>query len=217
MKALLESRPLSDEALAAIPKSATMATAGHLDLAGLLGTIREMVKKIDTDASTEFEMGLDEIKQALGMDLQADILQTLGDEWAMYLDPNTGGNGVLGITLVNHLRDAGKADKALTQLEQLLNGMMKEGMAGEPVSISFTTSTQGDLTIHYLAVPFVAPAWAIKDGNLYVGLYPQVVSGAAEHVRARDPRSWRTKDSPRCASGLAVKRSRRSASTISPR
>jgi len=187
VKALLESRPLSDEALAAIPKTATMAAAGHLDLAGMLGTIREMVKKIDTDTSAGFEMGLDEIKQALGMDLQSDILQTLGDEWAMYLDPTSGGNGMLGITVVNHLRDAGKADKALSQLEQLLNGMMKEGMAGEPVSISFTTSTQGDLTIHYLAIPFVAPAWAIKDGNLYLGLYPQVVSGAAEHVASKGP------------------------------
>jgi hypothetical protein len=130
VKALLDSRPLSDETLAAIPKTATMAAAGHLDLAGLLGTIREMVKKIDTDTSAGFEMGLDQIKQALGMDLQADILQTLGDEWAIYSDPNSGGNGMLGITVVNHLRDAGKADKALTQLEQLLNGMMKEGMAG---------------------------------------------------------------------------------------
>jgi prepilin-type processing-associated H-X9-DG protein len=187
VKALLESRPLSDEVLSAIPKSATMAAGGHFDLAGVLGAFRATVKQIDADASAGLEMGLDEIKQSLGMDLQADILQTLGDEWAMYTDPNSGGTGVLGTTVVNHLRDAAKAERSLTQLEQLLNGMMKEGTAADGVTISFMTSKQGDLTIHYLSIPFVAPSWAIKDGNLYFGLYPQVVSAAAAHVAEKGP------------------------------
>jgi prepilin-type processing-associated H-X9-DG protein len=187
VKALLDSPPLSDATLKAIPRTATMASAGHFDFGGLLGTIREMVKKIDAGAGADFEQGLDEIKQAIGMDLQADILNTLGDEWAFYSDPGVGGTGILGMTLVNHLKDAEKADKAFSQLEQLLNGMMKEGTAGEKITIAFNTSKQGDLTIHYLAVPFVAPSWAIKDGNFYVGLYPQVVSGAAEHVASKGP------------------------------
>jgi len=182
VKMLIDAKPLSDATLKAIPQSATIATAGHFDLGGLLGTIREMVKKIDADSSAEFEQGLDQIKQAIGMDLQTDILETLGDEWAIYSDPNVGGSGMLGMTLVNRLKDAGKADKAFTQLEQLLNGMMKQGTAGEKITVAFNTSKQGDLTIHYLAIPVIAPSWAIKDGNLYVGLYPQVVSGAADHV-----------------------------------
>src|SRR5258706_5229639 len=187
VKALLDAPPLSEATLKAIPKTATMASAGHFDFGGLLGTIREMVKKVDAGASADFEQSLDEIKQAIGMDLQADILNTLGDEWAFYSDPGVGGTGILGVTLVNQLKDAAKADKAFSQLEQLLNGMMKEGTAGEKITIAFNTSKQGDLTIHYLAVPFVAPSWAIKDGNLYVGLYPQVVSGAAEHVTSKAP------------------------------
>ena len=182
VKALIDAKPLTDATLKAIPKTATMAVAGHLDLGGLLGAIREMVKKIDADASAEFEQRLDQIKQALGMDLQADILETLGDEWAFYSDPNVGGSGMLGLTLVNRLKDAGKADKAFTQLELFLNGLIKQGMAGEKINIAFTTTRQGDLTIHYLAIPVIAPSWAIKDGNLYVGLYPQVVNGAADHV-----------------------------------
>ncbi|MDB5318619.1 MAG: hypothetical protein JWN40_250 [Phycisphaerales bacterium] len=187
VKALLDAPPLSEGTLKSIPKTATMAAAGHFDFGGLLGTIREMVKKIDAGASADFEQGLDEVKQAIGMDLQGDILNTLGDEWSVYSDPGVGGTGILGMTVVNRLKDAGKADKALSQLEQLLNGMMKEGTAGEKITIAFNTSKQGDLTIHYLAVPFVAPSWAIKDGNLYVGLYPQVVSGAADHVASKAP------------------------------
>jgi len=33
-------------------------------------------------------------------------------------------------------------------------------------------------------VPFVAPAWAVKGQNLYVGLFPQIVSGAAAQTSA---------------------------------
>src|SRR5437667_843795 len=102
---------------------------------------------------------------------------------------------MLGITVVNHLKDAAKAERALTQLEQLLNGMMKQGTAAEKITIQFTTAKQGDLTIHYLAIPFVAPAWAIKDGNLYVALYPQVISGAADHVASGGPSIL---DNPAC-------------------
>jgi prepilin-type processing-associated H-X9-DG protein len=182
VKFFIEAPPLSEKTLKAIPATATMAAAGHFDFGGLLGTIREMVKKVDANASNEFEAGLDQVKQAIGMDLQADILDTLGGEWAMYSDPAVGGSGILGLTLVNQLNDAAKAERALAQLEQLVNGMIKEETGGGPVTVAFNTTRQGDLTIHYLAIPVIAPSWAIKDGNLYVGLYPQVVSGAVEHA-----------------------------------
>jgi Protein of unknown function (DUF3352) len=187
VKALLDTRPLSDDALKAVPATATMAFAGHLDLGGLLREIRAMVKKVDEEASRDFEQGLDQIKQAIGMDLQGSILETLGDEWAMYVDPSVGGEGALGLTIVNRLRDAADANQAFTQLEQLANGALKEAMAREKIIFAFQTAKQGDLTIHYFAIPVIAPAWAIKDGNLYIGLYPQVVSGAASHVSKNGP------------------------------
>jgi prepilin-type processing-associated H-X9-DG protein len=52
----------------------------------------------------------------------------------------------------------------------------------EKVSLGFRETTVGGLTVHYLAVPIVSPAWAVKDGNLYMSLYPQVTAAAADHV-----------------------------------
>jgi prepilin-type processing-associated H-X9-DG protein len=43
------------------------------------------------------------------------------------------------------------------------------------------------MKVHYLAVPMVAPAWAVRDGNLYIALYPQMVAAAADHVWAARP------------------------------
>jgi prepilin-type processing-associated H-X9-DG protein len=36
----------------------------------------------------------------------------------------------------------------------------------------------GNVTIRYLATPIVRPSWTIRDGVLYAGLYPQIVSSA---------------------------------------
>lgn len=182
---LLKAEPISESTLKAIPQSATIAMAGHLDLGGLLGEIRKMVRMIDVNASADFEAGLESVKQAIGMDLQGEILDTLGDEWALYVDPGVGGNGLLGLTVVNKLKDPAKAEKALTQLELLANSKMKEAMQPEKFTFAFKTTRQGDLTIHYLSIPGVAPAWAIKHGNLYLALYPQMVSGAADHVASK--------------------------------
>src|SRR4029453_16029128 len=116
--------------------------------------IRDVVKKVDEGASREFEDGLEQVKQAIGMDLQKDVLDTLGDEWALYVDPTIGGEGPLGLTLVNKLRHAADADQAFTRLAQLANGTLKEAMAREKIVFPFQEAKQGDLTIRYFAVPF---------------------------------------------------------------
>jgi prepilin-type processing-associated H-X9-DG protein len=46
------------------------------------------------------------------------------------------------------------------------------------------TTTRDGITMHYLAVPFVTPAWAVKDGNLFLALYPQVVDAAISQTPA---------------------------------
>src|SRR5439155_1755785 len=38
----------------------------------------------------------------------------------------------------------------------------------------------GDTIIHYITLPIIRPAWTIKQGVLYVGLYPQVIVAATQ-------------------------------------
>ncbi len=185
VRVLIDAKPLSKETLATIPSTATMAAAGHFDFGMLFSEIRAAVKKIDAVASAGFEERLETIKNELGLDLQGDVFDSLGDEWAVYSDPTIGGSGILGLTGVNRLKDPAKAEKALLKLEELLNRLAKEEFGRRGQTVAFATVKRGDLTIHYLAVPFVSPSWAIKDGILYVGLYPQVVAGAVEHVASK--------------------------------
>jgi prepilin-type processing-associated H-X9-DG protein len=45
----------------------------------------------------------------------------------------------------------------------------------------------GNVDVHFVSLPMVAPAWAVGDGHLYLGLYPQSVVAAAAHVTEKRP------------------------------
>ena len=54
------------------------------------------------------------------------------------------------------------------------------------MTLSVGEVKEGDAKIQYLATPVVTPAWAVANGRLYFGLYPQVVAGALHAAAAKD-------------------------------
>src|SRR5690606_13109269 len=75
---------------------------------------------------------------------------------------------------------------SLWQLSQLANEAM-QGFGDGKVSLAFKQFERDGLKVNYFAIPVVSPAWAVQDGNLYIGLYPQVVVAAAGHVKSGGP------------------------------
>jgi hypothetical protein len=182
---LLDPAPISDAAFAAIPQTATVAGVAKFDAAKFVDTIRGIATDIDPNAGAQIDEGLKQIGEALKMDIRRDFLQALGDEWAYYTDPGTGGRGSLGFVIVNRLRDPDRATRSLGMLETFANIQFAEQMKDQEVKVHIYQTKYNDLTIHYLGTPIVTPSWAIADGNLYIGLFPQVVASAAGHVGAK--------------------------------
>jgi hypothetical protein len=182
---LLDPAPISDAAFAAIPSTATVAGVAKFDAAKFVDTIRGIATDIDPNAGAQIDEGLKQLDEALKMDVRRDFLQALGDEWAYYTDPGTGGRGSLGFVIVNRLRDPDRATRSLGMLETFANIQFAEQMKDQEVKVHVYQTKYNDLTIHYLGTPIVTPSWAIADGNLYIGLFPQVVASAAGHVGAK--------------------------------
>lgn len=182
---MLDAGPVTDEALAAVPQTATQVAVGKFDAAKFLNTIRDIARDIDPKAGDQIDQGLKGLSDHLKVDLEKDFLASLGDEWAYYADPNTGGRGMLGMVVVNRLRDPVKATKSLAILEAFANAQLAEQMKNEQVKVAILQTKYGDLTIHYLGTPLVTPAWAIQGEYLIAALYPQTVAAAADHVRAK--------------------------------
>lgn len=183
--ALLEGAPVSDTTLASIPQTATLAGATRFDAAKLVETIRTIIRDVDANTANQLDAMLRQVSAAVKVDIEKDLLGSLGDEWAYYTDPSVGGRGMLGLVVVNRLRDPVKAQSALVALEDFASAQMAAHLQQEGLKPQFFTTQRGGLVIHYLGTPLVSPAWAIQDGNLYAGLFPQVVAAAAGHVAGK--------------------------------
>jgi prepilin-type processing-associated H-X9-DG protein len=86
---------------------------------------------------------------------------------------------VLGTTLVNRLDDAPKVEASLNQFAAGFNNAVRNQIRDEDVTVEIRQQKLADGTMmHYLAVPIITPSWAVKNGNLYVALYPQVIASA---------------------------------------
>jgi prepilin-type processing-associated H-X9-DG protein len=178
---LFDAKPLTDDILKTIPQSATVAMAGKFDIGALINAIKNGVAKLDPNAGDQVAGAIGQVNQMLGLDIQKDLFDLFGEEWAVYMDPLAAGNGLLGVTVVNKTRGGEKLEASLSKLEDMANAIIKQQMKDAPVTLSFSRVPIGGTTLlHQFAIPLITPAWAIKDGNWYFGLYPQVVEAALE-------------------------------------
>lgn len=182
---IISAAPLSNDIYAAIPQNATVAGAASFDASGLISAIRTAAGQIDPNVQQMIDQVLNQVSQTVGVDVEKDFLGSLGSQWAYYVDPSVLGRGMLGTTLVNHLKDPAKFEQSLTKLEGFANAMIAQQVQKDQVSIAFRETSAGQLMVHYLAVPLVTPSWAVQDGNLYVALYPQAVVAAAAQVSGK--------------------------------
>ncbi|MDB5318618.1 MAG: hypothetical protein JWN40_249 [Phycisphaerales bacterium] len=182
----LFSTPLGNDILKAVPQTATVMSAGKFDLGGLVSGIRSFATAMSPQAGQQVDAVLAQIRDSIGLDLQTDVFDLFGDEWAAYLDPMAAGQGILGYTIVNRAKNPTKLEASLTRLEDVINSLAKSALGPNAPTIAIQRTPIAGTTLHHLAVPFVSPSWAIKDGNLYLGLYPQVVEAAVEQGGGRN-------------------------------
>ncbi len=177
LASMMAVKPLSDDVLKAVPKSATSVIATQFDLGAFYDLLHNLIGQADANAQKEFDEGMKQANEAIGFDLRADFLAALGSEWVAYSSPEIGGTGLMGLTVVNRLKDPAKAEKGLNQACKLANQLMAQN---QEVHIAFQEMKSGTATIHYLAMPLVGPSWAVADGRLYLGLFPQTVVSAID-------------------------------------
>ena len=186
---MMSVEPLSEDIMHSIPKNATVAGAGHFDLNGAISALRQAASSLDPDTGKQVDEAFDKINEALGLDLQKDVLSTLGEEWAYYMDPAVAGQGWVGTTVINRLKDPAKATEVFGKLEEHFNSFVADELRHEKprMTVAFRQVKLGDVTVHFLALPIVSPSWAVADGNLYLGLYPEIVAAASKQVSDKLP------------------------------
>jgi prepilin-type processing-associated H-X9-DG protein len=177
---MISSQPMSEQILSVIPQSSTMAGAGRADLTSLLPTLRDAVREVHPDVADQFDQFLKSITQQSGVDIEKDLIGSLGDEWAYFTDPTIGGSGLAGLTVVNRLKDPERFEQSLAKIEDFALQQIEQQLGPQAqLHLSFNTVQIDGVKVHYLAIPFVSPSWTVHDGRLYVAAFPQVAAAAA--------------------------------------
>jgi prepilin-type processing-associated H-X9-DG protein len=187
LAAMFEAKPLDPEILAVVPKSADRMGAFQFDLGALVTELRKTASDFDPQVAEQIDDTVAKINDQAGLDIQKDLLDHLGSQWVDYTDRAVGGGGMAGIVVVNKLKDPAEFDAGMTKLSEKLNGIIAEQMHEPNVHIEFKSEVVDGVTLHYFAIPLVTPCWAVKDGYLFMGLYPQVVSSAVAQLTEKAP------------------------------
>ncbi len=180
--------PLAAKDLASVPQDATIAFVARIDLDKVYRGALAIADRIQPGARAPVEQIVGQMEQSLGVKLSDDLLQSLGDSWAVYSSPSEGGLLVTGLTAIAPVRDAEKLRKAeeklLTVAHHALDQPHAEVSGGAPFAgqrggVSISETKFRSHTIHYLTfigggAP-IAPAWCITDKELIVSLSPQTI------------------------------------------
>ena len=181
---LMNNEALKPTSLMHIPKTATYVQVFSMQPSRVLDVTMDVAGAIDQDIVTSIKEGLKEASQEVGFDLEMKLIRGMGPAWTVYIDPMIAGNGFASIVLVNNLQDADAVNQALIKLSNKANREFAE--EDEDVKVRFITKEYSGVAVTHLGIPFIAPAWAVHDGKLFVSLYPQALEMAVEQSGKRD-------------------------------
>ncbi len=117
----LSTTALTPEEFSAVPADATMASVSKGDLAMFDSLITQM-----TERNPEAANGLKQFKDATGVDLQTDIIKTLGGTFAYYLSDSTGGGTIGSAVAMISFKDRAKFLEAHAKLLEFANNALQQ-------------------------------------------------------------------------------------------
>jgi hypothetical protein len=146
-----------------------------LDLSGLfeegVATIKRVVELLPEQDREEVNVDgyLEQMNEAIGFDLDKDLLATLGPAWTFHDDPKNGlfGFGFLGVAQV---RDGERLKSTVSAILDRFGPQLER----EDVKIDRKSGAFETITIQIPQMP-IAPALGISDKWFVVGMQPQAI------------------------------------------
>lgn len=180
---LLDNEPITPASLLHIPKTATYAQAFSMQPSRVLDVTMDVASAVDQKIVKSIQAALKDASDEVGFDLEMKLIRGMGPAWTVYVDPMIAGNGFASIVLVNELQDPQSVAQSLAQLSSKANVAFAQE---DEVNIRFITRDLGGAAVTHLGIPFVAPAWTVHKGKLYVSLYPQALEMAVAQSGKRE-------------------------------
>ena len=188
-----DNKPISLADLPPLPEGTDGFYAGRMNWSsageGLLKIGGELSQKLNGPNAPPLDAMLMGMQQQLGVDLQKDLFDPLGDLMVFYGDPRQGAFG-LGMGLALSVDDP-KTLRAT--LDKLMGSLLQA--AGPDVRVQ--AAKKSGRTVQFLefpAVPIISPAWTVDEKWLVVGLSPQTVDAFIRRIDGKLERWTPPKD-----------------------
>jgi hypothetical protein len=175
---LFADQPVSDGALAIVPKDAAMFAVGKVDLEKIFAEARSAMGSIDEGMRRQFDEGLARASQQIGLNIEQDFIAPLGDEWIIYRAPNEDVGGY-SVALVQKVRDGDRLAKTIAAVE----GMINDKAQGRFKIDKTTVSKMEVSSVSFLQY---SAAWTVRNGYLYVSSLDGI-AGAVKQVENKLP------------------------------
>jgi hypothetical protein len=173
----MAAKPLATDDLKKIGRQSSVAVAMKLDPVLVYDLWLELVEMVEPRAVQRIQRNIEQVEQNLGVEIRADLLESIGDTWRLFAQPGPGGL-ITGWTLAVDVRDH---KRLLTTQETLVNVFSNALEQAPPRSGAPTLeSTEVDgIIIHtfdfgQVGMP-IAPAWCVTEKDLIVTLTPQML------------------------------------------
>ncbi len=183
---LIDSGPINQNFLRAVPKSPDVAVVARFDVGKLISQLTGAVKEVTPEGAKAIDGFLAAPPFAPEVNLRTELLEVLGDHWAFYSDPQTTGRGPMGWVMVARPADPGQVEASLMKLIGKGTTAYNAWTQGKS-DVKLLTHRVGPYEVHTLATPGVSPSWVVADGNLYAAMFPQNAVAAAEQVARNKP------------------------------
>ncbi|MCA9245055.1 MAG: hypothetical protein KDA32_13945, partial [Phycisphaerales bacterium] len=140
-----DQKPLTKEDISLIPEDAYMAYVGNFDLAALWEETLNVISEVEPGMLPTVEGGIEAATPFLGFSIPNDLFPAIGDTWAIYNAPETG--GPLGFVMVVDARDPQK----LLAAAQRINELIDLGVSNVGARLIKKEMKHNGTTIHYMA------------------------------------------------------------------
>ncbi len=176
----LASGPLSKAELRMVPADAIMAALQRIDPRAVLHLV-EMLGQEEEDLRVEIE-------STLGIELEADVFEPLGETVAFYMSDTTGGGGLASMVAFLAVEDPTRAALSIEKTVSAINDLAQSAASGR---VRLRAWDHQGAACHSLAFPGlpipIEPSLALSGGYLFFAATPQALAAAVDHARGSAP------------------------------
>ena len=191
---LMAGTPIAAAQIRHVPKDAYFMNAFNMDLKVAYDELRNAMKSIDANALSQFDAGVADLEQNLGVKFKKGVLDHLGPTWTIYNSGEDNGMFMTGLTATVEVRNRAGVDQAMRQIIASLRAQLQQPQDDQNQNrpwrrkaVQIRESTYRSHTIYYMnyigGFGFSFPlAWTVTDRTVAMALNPQAIRTHIDQV-----------------------------------